>query len=135
MKKTILPLLMFCLFLPAVFGQGNVKLAVGMKAPDWMFQDADKAEFTMNTWAGKAIQVNYVDPDVSDLNDTFNDAINKAVDIDKIISRDLFKGFGVVDCSKFADGSAVVEGIAVVKGGNVVVLNSSKLSGKLLKLS
>jgi predicted transcriptional regulator len=98
MKKMILPVLFFFLIIPNAFSQGNVKLEVGAKAPEWMFQDADKNDFTMNSWAGKVIQVNYVDPDVSDLNDTFNDAINKAVDIDKRISRDYFKGFGVVDC-------------------------------------
>jgi predicted transcriptional regulator len=98
MKKMILPLLLFCITLPNIFGQGNVKLGVGMKAPEWMFQDSEKQDFTMDSWAGKVIQVNYVDPDVSDLNDTFNDAINKAVDIDKRISRDSFKGFGIVDC-------------------------------------
>jgi predicted transcriptional regulator len=112
MKKIILPFILICLFLPSIFGQGNVKLAVGMKAPDWMFQDADKTEFTMNSWAGKVIQVNYVDPDVSDLNDPFNDAINKAVDIDKRISRDYFKGFGVVDCKSTWKPNGLIRMIA-----------------------
>jgi len=80
-----------------LFGQQNVKLAVGMKAPDWVFPDSKKVEYTMDSWAGKVIQINYVDPDESDLNEPFNEAVNKAVDIDKRISRDLFKGFGVVD--------------------------------------
>ena len=66
MKKMIITLV-FCLFaLPGIFGQQNVKLAVGMKAPDWMFTDADKKEFTMNSWAGKVLQINYVDPDESE---------------------------------------------------------------------
>jgi len=73
------------------------KLEVGMKAPAWTFQDADKNEFTMDSWAGKVLQINYVDPDESDLNDPFNDAINKAADVDKVIDRDYFKGFGIVD--------------------------------------
>jgi predicted transcriptional regulator len=98
MKKLIFTLLFTSLTAISMYGQTGTKLAVGMKAPEWMFTDADKKEFTMNSWAGKVIQVNYVDPDVSDLNDTFNDAINKAVDVDKRITRDLFKGFGIVDC-------------------------------------
>ena len=68
-----------------------------MKAPDWVFTDADKKEFTMDSWAGKVLQINYVDPDESDMNDPFNDAVNKAADVDKTINRDFFKGFGIVD--------------------------------------
>ena len=67
-----------------------MKLDVGMKAPEWMFTDADKKEFTMDSWAGKVLQINYVDPDESDLNDPFNDAVNKATDVDKSIEQDLF---------------------------------------------
>lgn len=78
-------------------GQTGAILEVGMKAPEWTFTDAGKNEFTMNSWPGKVLQINYVDPDESDLNDTFNDAVNKAADIDKRINRDLFKGFGIVD--------------------------------------
>ncbi len=74
------------------------KLKVGDKASDWEFKDADGIVHTMDTWKGKVLQVNYVDPDESDLNDPFNDAIDKAVDVDKIISKDHFKGFGIVDC-------------------------------------
>lgn len=75
----------------------NVKLEVGMKAPNWTLTDADGKEFTMDAWKGKVLQVNYVDPDVSDLNDPVNDAIKKAKDVDKIIGEN-FKGFGIVDC-------------------------------------
>lgn len=73
------------------------KLEAGMKAPEWTFTDADKKEFTMNSWPGKVLQINYVDPDESDLNDSFNDAVNKATDIDKTINQEYFKGFGIVD--------------------------------------
>ncbi|MCX6320879.1 MAG: hypothetical protein NTX93_03630 [Bacteroidia bacterium] len=98
MKKMIITLVFSLFSLTGIFGQQNVKLAVGMKAPDWMFTDADKKEFTMESWAGKVIQVNYVDPDESELNEPFNETVNKAVDIDKRISRDLFQGFGIADC-------------------------------------
>ena len=112
MKKIIISLV-FCLFaVTAMLGQQNVKLAVGMKAPDWMFTDAEKTEFTMNSWAGKVLQVNYVDPDESELNEPFNEAVNKAVDIDKRISRDLFKGFGIVDCKSTWKPNGLIRMIA-----------------------
>lgn len=74
------------------------ELKVGDKASDWEFMDADKVVHSMESWQGKVLQINYVDPDESDLNDPFNDAIDKAVDVDMIISKDHFKGFGIVDC-------------------------------------
>ena len=88
------------------------KLEVGMKAPEWMFTDADKKEFTMNTWEGKVIQVNYVDPDESELNEAFNESVNKAIDIDKMISRDYFKGFGIVDCKSTWKPNGLIRSIA-----------------------
>ncbi len=98
MRKLIYSILLSTLIASMVCGQSGFKLNVEGKAPDWKFTDADRAEFTMNSWDGKVLQVNYVDPDVSDLNDTFNDAIKKAQDVDKRISKDLFKGIGIVDC-------------------------------------
>jgi predicted transcriptional regulator len=98
MKKMIFTLLISAIALISVHGQSAVKLEVGMKAPDWKFTDADRKEFTMNSWPGKVLQINYVDPDESDLNDAFNDAVKKAEDVDKTLSKDLFKGFGIVDC-------------------------------------
>ncbi len=96
MKKLIFTLFLTTLALNQAVAQTGT-LKVGMKAPEWTFQDADKNEFTMDSWAGKVLQINYVDPDESDLNDPFNDAINKAADVDKVIDRDYFKGFGIVD--------------------------------------
>lgn len=112
MKKLIITLVFSLIALSGIMGQQNVKLAVGMKAPDWMFTDAEKKEFTMNTWAGKVIQVNYVDPDESELNEPFNEAVNKAVDIDKRISRDFFKGFGIVDCKSTWKPNGLIRTIA-----------------------
>jgi predicted transcriptional regulator len=108
MKKTILTLVISLFTLSGIFGQQNVKLAVGMKAPDWMFTDSEKKEFTMNSWAGKVIQVNYVDPDESEL----NEAVNKAVDVDKRISREFFKGFGIVDCKSTWKPNGLIRSIA-----------------------
>jgi predicted transcriptional regulator len=98
MKKIIITLVFSLFALTGIFGQQSVNLAVGIKAPDWMFTDADKKEFTMNSWQGKVLQINYVDPDESDLNDPFNDAVKRATDTTMTISKDLFKGFGIVDC-------------------------------------
>lgn len=112
MKKMIITFVIGLFAFPAIFAQENVKLAVGMKAPDWMFTDADKKEFTMDSWAGKVIQVNYVDPDESELNEPFNEAVNKAVDIDKRISRDYFKGFGIVDCKSTWKPNSLIRAIA-----------------------
>lgn len=94
MKKLILSLSLTFLVLTFAYGQ----LEIGKKAPEWVFKDSEKQDFTMNTWSGKVLQVNYVDPDEQDLNEPFNEAVNKAVDIDKRINRDAFKGFGIVDC-------------------------------------
>ena len=112
MKKVLITLVFSTFALSGILGQQNVKLAVGMKAPDWMFTDADRKEFTMDTWAGKVIQVNYVDPDESELNEPFNEAVNKAVDVDKRISRDLFKGFGIVDCKSTWKPDFLIRSIA-----------------------
>jgi predicted transcriptional regulator len=112
MKKMIITFVFSLFTLAGIFGQQNVKLAVGMKAPDWMFTDADKKEFTMNSWAGKVLQVNYVDPDESDLNDAFNDAVKKATDVDKTLSKDLFKGFGIVDCKSTWKPNSLIRMIA-----------------------
>jgi len=97
MKKLIFALFFVSAVLVSASSQSGTGLEVGMKAPEWTFPDADKNEFTMNSWAGKVLQINYVDPDESDLNDPFNDAIDKAADIDKRINKDYFKGFGIVD--------------------------------------
>jgi predicted transcriptional regulator len=98
MKKLVFTLLLTSLAALTLYGQNNVMLAVGMKAPEWMFKDESKKEFTMNSWAGKVLQVNYVDPDEKDLNEPFNEAIDKAVKVDKRIDSVFFKGIGITDC-------------------------------------
>jgi len=112
MKKTIITLALTLFSLPLIFGQQKVDLAVGVKAPAWMFTDADKKEFTMDSWAGKVMQINYVDPDESDLNDPFNDAVKKATDVDLTLSKDLFKGIGIVDCKSTWKPNGLIRMIA-----------------------
>lgn len=74
-------------------------LEVGMKAPGWEFPDADGTFHTMDNWSGKILQVNYVDPDESDMNEEFNDRVKYALDVDSLIVRDSFKGIGIADCA------------------------------------
>ena len=95
MKQLII--LLVLVFFSGLFAQQ--KLEVGMTAPDWSFTDADGKAFTMESWAGKVLQVNYVDPDEAEMNEPFNDAVKKAIDVDSLISRDKYKGMGVVDCA------------------------------------
>jgi len=90
-------LIWFSLIFSITFGQS--RLEIGMKAPDWEFPDADGTMFTMGNWAGKILQVNYVDPDESEMNEAFNDAVKHAVDVEKRIERDTFQGIGVADCA------------------------------------
>ena len=112
MKKMLFALLFTSLTLISVHSQTGTKLEVGMKAPEWMLTDSGKEEFTMDSWEGKVLQVNYVDPDESELNEPFNEAVNKAVDIDKLISRDFFKGFGIVDCKSTWKPNGLIRAIA-----------------------
>ena len=112
MKKLIFILLFTSLTSISIYGQTGTILEVGMKAPEWMFLDANKKEFTMNSWPGKVLQLNYVDPDESDLNDAFNDAVKKATDVDKTLSKDLFKGFGIVDCKSTWKPNGLIRMIA-----------------------
>ena len=83
-----------------------------MIAPDWKFMDASKKEFTMNTWAGKVLQVNYVDPDEKDLNEPYNEVIDKAVKVDKRIDSLKFKGIGITDCKSTWLPNGVIRSIA-----------------------
>lgn len=111
MKKFIPFLFVICLS-PVNLKSQNVNLEVGMKAPDFVLTDADRKEFSLNSWPGKVLQVNYVDPDEQDLNEAFNEAIDKAVDVDKRISKDYFKGFGIVDCKSTWKPNSLIRIIA-----------------------
>lgn len=75
-----------------------IDLRADMKAPDWSFKDADGNVFSMDSWAGKVLVVNYVDPDESDLNEHFTDALKKAKD-DGLLFEKTYKGIGIADCA------------------------------------
>ncbi|MBN2805210.1 MAG: redoxin domain-containing protein [Prolixibacteraceae bacterium] len=133
MKKLIFSLIVLTVTIFTVTGQ-NVKLAVGMKAPDWVLTDADGKEFSMNSWSGKVLQINYVDPDVSDLNDPLNDAIKHAREVEDRIKSDLFKGFGIVDTKSTWKPNALIRTIAgnKAKKFNTTILFDYK--GKLQEM-
>ncbi|MDP6684334.1 MAG: YtfJ family protein [Candidatus Marinimicrobia bacterium] len=80
-----------------LFSQSSLK--VGMIAPEWEFQDADGVLHTMDNWSGKILQINYVDPDESEMNEEFNDRVKYALDVDSLIVRETFKGIGIADCA------------------------------------
>jgi predicted transcriptional regulator len=126
MKKLLFTLLLAAFILPFAAAQG--KLEVGKKAPEWALPDASKQEFTMNSWPGKVLQINYVDPDNEDLNDKFNDAVEKAIDIDKIIDQNAYKGFGIVDLQSTRLPDGLVRAIAgrKAKRYNTTILFDSK---------
>lgn len=111
MKKTLSLTIAAIFILTAATAQNGI-LKVGDKAPDFVLENASKVEHTMDTWKGKVLQINYVDPDLSDLNDPFNDAIDKATDIDKRIDQNLFKGFGIIDTKSTWKPNGVIRMIA-----------------------
>ncbi len=111
MKKLIFTLFLTLISLGYLAAQ-NGNLVVGQKAPEWMLTDASKKEFTMNSWAGRVLQVNYVDPDEQDLNEPYNDYLDKAVKIDKRIDSLRFKGIGVVDCKSTKKPNFLIRMIA-----------------------
>jgi predicted transcriptional regulator len=113
MKKILISALILTL---AVFSASSQeKLEVGKPVPKWAFPDANGNEYTMDSWKGKVLQMNYVDPDEEALNDPFNDAVNKAADIDKIIDKEYFKGFGIVDSKSTWKPNGVIRMIAKKK--------------------
>jgi predicted transcriptional regulator len=110
MKKLIITLFLSILTVPLLIAQNG--LEVGSKAPSWMFTDANKKEFTMDSWAGKVLQVNYVDPDEQDLNEPYNEVVDKAVKVDKRIDSVYFKGIGIVDCKSTWKPNGLIRMIA-----------------------
>ncbi|RPH50506.1 MAG: hypothetical protein EHM85_10180 [Desulfobacteraceae bacterium] len=99
------------------------ELKVGAKASDWSFKDADDKAFTMESWAGKVLLVTYVDPDESDLNEHFTDAMKKAKD-DGILKDETYKGIGIADCDATWKPNVAIRAIAgrKAKKYNTVIL-------------
>ena len=96
MKK--LTIICAVLLLAATVSAQAEELQVGMAASDWSFKDADDKVFTMESWAGKVLLVNYVDPDESDLNEHFSEAMKKAKEEGRL-NGETYKGIGIADCA------------------------------------
>jgi predicted transcriptional regulator len=86
------------LVLVCAAGVAAQELQIGAKASDWSFKDADGKAFSMESWAGRVLLVTYVDPDESDLNEHFTDAMKKAKD-DGRLKEETYKGIGIADCA------------------------------------
>jgi hypothetical protein len=84
-------------FLSILYSQSP--LEIGMRVPHWVLSDANEKEYTMDSWPNQILQINYVDPDESDMNEEFNDKVKKAIDVDSLINRDSFRGIGIADCA------------------------------------
>ena len=88
--------LTFFLLITHLFSQET--LEIGMKVANFEFEDSDENIFSLDSWTEDILQINYVDPDESELNEHFNDAVKYAIDVDSLIARDNFKGIGIADC-------------------------------------
>ncbi len=87
------------------------ELQVGMKSSDWTFNDADGTAFTMESWSGKVLLINYVDPDESDLNEHFTEAMKKAKN-DGLLKDETYKGIGIADCAATWKPNFLIRAIA-----------------------
>ncbi|UCF93154.1 MAG: hypothetical protein JSW39_03070 [Desulfobacterales bacterium] len=96
MQRLVYVLVAVWLLLGSI-GQAE-ELNVGMQASDWSFEDADGKVFTMESWAGRVLLVNYVDPDEADLNEHFTEAMKKALDEGQLRNA-TYKGIGIADCA------------------------------------
>jgi predicted transcriptional regulator len=109
MKKLLSVLSLLVFLLAGVSFAGELK--VGMKASDWSYKDSEEKVFTMESWAGKVLLVTYVDPDESDLNEHFTDAMKKAKD-DGLLKDETYKGIGIADCAATWKPDALIRAIA-----------------------
>lgn len=98
-------------------------LMANMKAGDWSFNDSEGKAFTMESWAGKVLLVNYVDPDESDLNEHFTEAMKKAKD-QGLLKEETYKGIGIVDCKATWKPDALIRSMAGAKAKkyNTIIL-------------
>lgn len=121
MKRNVFVLITVFLLVGATAWAGELK--VDMPASNWSFQDADGQAFSMDSWAGKVLVVNYVDPDESDLNEHFTDALKKAKD-DGRLKDETYKGIGIADCAATWKPDFAIRAIAgrKAKKYNTVIL-------------
>lgn len=92
-----------------IYAQSMIK--IGDKVPEWTFLNLDKKEFSMNSWAGKVIQIAYVSPSYADLNDDFNDYLIEAY-LQGRLGLDSFMGIGIVDCASSMIPNGIIRSVA-----------------------
>lgn len=95
MKNLYLLLVLFSFTCSTVYAANGLK--VGDTASDWSFKDADDKVFSMATWPNKVLLINYVDPDESEANEPFNEAMATARKDGRLLTTD-YMGMGIVDC-------------------------------------
>ena len=95
----------------SLFAQDKIsgKLEVGIQASEWIFPDADGKYFTMDFWRGKILLINYVDPDVFEMIEPFNDEVNR------LFSRDKCDGLAIVDCKATWIPNFLIRKVAAAK--------------------
>jgi predicted transcriptional regulator len=98
-------------------------LMAGSKASDWSFKDSEGKDFSMASWDGRVLLINYVDPDESDLNEHISDAMKKAKD-QGLLKDETYKGIGIADCKATWKPDALIRTIAGKKAKkfNTVIL-------------
>jgi len=95
MKNIFLILILLIFTCSATFAAGP--LQVGDTAPEWSFNDTDDQAFNMASWPNKVLLISYVDPDESDLNESFNEALQAARKDGRLLDAD-YLGIGILDC-------------------------------------
>ncbi|MBW2559744.1 MAG: hypothetical protein JRE40_02690 [Deltaproteobacteria bacterium] len=98
-------------------------LQVGDRASDWSLPDADNNLYTMQSWAGKVLLVNYNDPDEKDMNSHFNDAVKEEVK-NGLLEEATFKGIGIADCKASWKPDSLIRsfGASAAKKYNTIIL-------------
>jgi len=122
MKKGLMILL--AVFLTAVTTTlSATELKVGDVASDWQFKDANGKIYSMESWKGKVLLINYTDPDEADLNEHFTDAMKKARNDGRLTDAD-YKGIGIADCAATWKPDFAIRAIAgrKAKKYNTVIL-------------
>jgi len=121
MAKMISIVVTMCLLMASPLWGAELK--VGDKAVDWQYEDSDKKVFSMESWAGKVLLINYVDPDEADLNEHFTEAVKKAKD-DGLLKSATYKGIGIADTAATWKPNFLIRKIAgdKAKKYNTVIL-------------
>ncbi|MBW2599768.1 MAG: hypothetical protein JRC60_06775 [Deltaproteobacteria bacterium] len=121
MKKMFFMVLLVLLWTASGAIAGDLK--VGDKASDWSFPDGDGNLYTMQSWAGKVLLVNYNDPDEKDINEHFTDAMKKAKD-DGLLKEATYRGMGIADCKASWKPDVLIKtfGAAKAEKYNTVIL-------------